>query len=402
MKKIIGLSSFTTMLTIVIIVVSCEREIPESPEGLTNQISSHPNSQQKCEGESVTFSVTVKGIILSYQWKKNDTNILGANDSTYTISSVSTSDAGNYTCYITSTSGNITSNQATLTVNPPPTAPSSVSASPNPIWSGSSTTLSCSGGSGTTFKWYTGSCGGTYVGQGQNLSVSPTSTTKYYGRWENSCGNSSCKNITVTVSTFTCGTSTITYNGVTYNTVQIGSQCWLKENLKTTHYNDGTSIPNVTDNAIWETTTSGAYCCYDNNPSNCNTYGALYNWYAVNTDKLCPNGWHVPSDAEWTTLVNYLGGASVAGGALKEAGTSHWSSPNTSATNSSGFSALPGGYRFSSDGSFRSLGNNGYWWSSTENDGSNAWNRNLNYNNANVNRNNNNKRNGFSVRCLRD
>ena len=402
MKKIIGLSSFTTMLTIVIIVVSCEREIPESPEGLTNQISSHPNSQQKCEGESVTFSVTVKGIILSYQWKKNDTNILGANDSTYTISSVSTSDAGNYTCYITSTSGNITSNQATLTVNPPPTAPSSVSASPNPIWSGSSTTLSCSGGSGTTFKWYTGSCGGTYVGQGQNLSVSPTSTTKYYGRWENSCGNSSCKNITVTVSTFTCGTSTITYNGVTYNTVQIGSQCWLKENLKTTHYNDGTSIPNVTDNAIWETTTSGAYCCYDNNPSNCNTYGALYNWYAVNTDKLCPNGWHVPSDAEWTTLVNYLGGASVAGGALKEAGTSHWSSPNTSATNSSGFSALPGGYRDDSDGSFDNLGINGYWWSSTEYDGSLAWDRSLNYYNAYVSRYDDDKWYGFSVRCLRD
>jgi len=402
MKKIIGLSSFTTMLTIVIIVVSCEREIPESPEGLTNQISSHPNSQQKCEGESVTFSVTVKGIILSYQWKKNDTNILGANDSTYTISSVSTSDAGNYTCYITSTSGNITSNQATLTVNPPPTAPSSVSASPNPIWSGSSTTLSCSGGSGTTFKWYTGSCGGTYVGQGQNLSVSPTSTTKYYGRWENSCGNSSCKNITVTVSTFTCGTSTITYNGVTYNTVQIGSQCWLKENLKTTHYNDGTSIPNVTDNAIWETTTSGAYCCYDNNPSNCNTYGALYNWYAVNTDKLCPNGWHVPSDAEWTTLVNYLGGASVAGGALKEAGTSHWSSPNTSATNSSGFSALPGGYRDYSDGSFYDLGYLGCWWSGTEGDGSYAWSRYLDYCNADVYRYSANKRYGFSVRCLRD
>ncbi len=417
MKKIIGLSSFTTMLTIVIIVVSCEREIPESPEGLTNQISSHPNSQQKCEGESVTFSVTVKGIILSYQWKKNDTNILGANDSTYTISSVSTSDAGNYTCYITSTSGNITSNQATLTVNPPPTAPSSVSASPNPIWSGSSTTLSCSGGSGTTFKWYTGSCGGTYVGQGQNLSVSPTSTTKYYGRWENSCGNSSCKNITVTVSTFTCGTSTITYNGVTYNTVQIGSQCWLKENLKTTHYNDGTSIPNVTDNAIWETTTSGAYCCYDNNPSNCNTYGALYNWYAVNTGKLCPSGWHVPSDAEWTTLTNYLSanstywcGSNSSYIAKSLASTTSWNSSTTtcavgnnlSANNSTGFSALPGGTRSYSDGSFYNLGTFGYWWSSTKNVGSDAWSRRLNYGDADVYRNGYDKRVGFSVRCLRD
>jgi len=100
-------------------------------------------------------------------------------------------------------------------------------------------------------------------------------------------------------SSFICGTSTVTYDGVTYNTVQIGSQCWLKENLRTTKYNDNSSIPEVTDASTWTSTTSGAYCCYDNNPSNCDTYGALYNWYAVNTGKLCPSGWHVPSDAEW-------------------------------------------------------------------------------------------------------
>ena len=214
------------------------------------------------------------------------------------------------------------------------------------------------------------------------------------------------------------GVSTVSYDGVTYNTVSIGNQCWFKENLRTTKYNDGTSITNVTDKATWTSTTSGAYCWFNNDSLTYSaTYGALYNWYAVNTGKLCPSGWHVPSDAEWTTLTNYLSANSTywCGGnssyiAKSLASTTSWDSStnycavgnNLSANNSTGFSALPGGYRFYSDGSFYSLDKHGYWWSSTENDGSNAWNRNLNYNNANVNRNNNNKRNGFSVRCLRD
>ena len=213
-----------------------------------------------------------------------------------------------------------------------------------------------------------------------------------------------------------CGT-TVIYNGVIYNTIQIGDQCWFKENLRTTKYNDGTSITNVTDPSTWTSTTSGAYCCYDNNTSNCDTYGALYNWYAVETGKLCPSGWHVPSDAEWYTLTNYLSansqywcGSNSNYIAKSLASTTSWiSSTNTcavgnnlSANNSTGFSALPGGYRGSSGGSFTNLGNSGYWWSSTENDGTTAWYRNLRYNNANVNLNNDSKRNGFSVRCLRD
>jgi len=215
---------------------------------------------------------------------------------------------------------------------------------------------------------------------------------------------------------FTCGT--VTYDGVTYNTVQIGDQCWLKENLRTTKYNDGTSITNVTDNATWTSTTSGAYCCYSNNTSNCTTYGALYNWYAVNTGKLCPSGWHVPSDAEWTTLTNYLSanstywcGSDSSYIAKSLASTTSWNSSTTtcavgnnlSANNSTGFSALPGGNRYSSGGAlFRYLGSDGYWWSSTESGASGAWSRNLNYDKANVSRNSSNKRLGFSVRCLRD
>ena len=213
-----------------------------------------------------------------------------------------------------------------------------------------------------------------------------------------------------------CST-TVIYNGVIYNTIQIGDQCWMKENLRTTKYNDGTSIPNVTNSSTWTSTTSGAYCCYGNDPSNCVTYGALYNWYAVKTGKLCPSGWHVPSDAEWTTLTNYLSanstywcGSNSSYIAKSLASTTSWNSStdtcavgnNLSANNSTGFSALPGGNRSFSDGSFNTLGYDGYWWSSTENDGSNAWDRNLHCSNANVDRSNTNKRHGFSVRCLRD
>ena len=222
---------------------------------------------------------------------------------------------------------------------------------------------------------------------------------------------------TVTVTVFTCGTSTVTYDGVTYNTVQIGNQCWFKENLRTTKYNDGTSITNVTDNATWTSTTSGAYCCYGNDPSNCVTYGALYNWYAVNTGKLCPSGWHVPSDAEWTTLTNYLSanstywcGSNSSYIAKSLASTTSWNSSTTtcavgknlSANNSTGFSALAGGYGYLSDGSFDSLGSLGCWWSSSEGGGSYAWSRFLGYDGANVDRGYGNEGFGFSVRCLRD
>ena len=215
---------------------------------------------------------------------------------------------------------------------------------------------------------------------------------------------------------FPCG-FTVSYDGVTYNTVQIGDQCWFKENLRTTKYNDGTSITNVTDNATWTSTTSGAYCCYSNNTSNCTTYGALYNWYAVNTGKLCPSGWHVPSDAEWTTLTNYLSanstywcGSNSSYIAKSLASTTSWNSSTTtcavgnnlSANNSTGFSALPGGYRDYSAGTFYGLGGYGFWWSRTEYDDSTAWYSNLYYDNKDVRLEYGSESHGFSVRCLRD
>ena len=209
------------------------------------------------------------------------------------------------------------------------------------------------------------------------------------------------------------GTPTVKdIDGNTYNTVQIGTQCWTKENLRVTKYRDGTIIPldesgRTTGNGTgqtWSSRTTGARTVYGHSAANLATYGYLYNWYAVADSKgLCPSGWHVPSDSEWTTLTNYLGGESVAGGRMKSTGTTIWNSPNTGATNESGFSALPGCCR-NSDGSFLTIRDNAYFWSATENYlNFYAWSRNLGNNFSYVSRNYGiYKINGFSVRCLRD
>jgi uncharacterized protein (TIGR02145 family) len=192
-------------------------------------------------------------------------------------------------------------------------------------------------------------------------------------------------------------------DGNTYNTVSIGTQTWFKENLKTTKYNDGTDIPLVTDATAWVALTTTAYCWYNNDAAtNKSTFGALYNWYTVNTGKLCPSGWHVPTDAEWNTLTAFLGGEGVAGGKLKEIGTTHWGSPNAGADNSSGFTALPGGCRGGDHGTFGLIGNTGYWWSSSEGFASNAWYLSMYSITSNVYSNDVHKYHGFSVRCVRD
>jgi uncharacterized protein (TIGR02145 family) len=196
-------------------------------------------------------------------------------------------------------------------------------------------------------------------------------------------------------------------DGNVYNTVTIGTQTWMKENLKTTKLNDGTTIPLVTDSAEWSNLTTPGYCWYDNDSATyASPYGTLYNWFTVDTasnggKNVCPTIWHVPTDAEWTTLTTYLGGDSEAGGKLKEINTTHWYGPNTGADNSSGYTALPGGYR---DGSytFFNVGKGGYWWSSSENGTEYAWYLGLHYNSSNVDRDGNRKNNGFSVRCLKD
>lgn len=203
-------------------------------------------------------------------------------------------------------------------------------------------------------------------------------------------------------------------DGNIYQTVETGGQVWMAENLKTTKFNDGNSISLVTNNTEWSELNTEAYCWYNNDETiNKPVYGALYNWYAVNNDKLCPTDFHVPTDAEWKTLEKSLGmtqgSADIAkdwrgspvGGKLKATGLVLWGSPNQGATNDSGFTGLPGGIH-AWDGVFYFNGINADWWSSTEEDSDYAWYRALSYANADVYRGTARKKNGYSVRCVRD
>jgi uncharacterized protein (TIGR02145 family) len=203
---------------------------------------------------------------------------------------------------------------------------------------------------------------------------------------------------------------TITFNFIAckdgdnnnYPVVEIGSQIWMAENLKTTKYRDGTSVPLVDDAASWTVLNGPGYCWYNNDEaSNKNIYGALYHWLTGNTGNLCPTGWHVPSDPEWTALTTFLGGESVSAGKLKQTGTTHWAGPNTGVTNESGFTALPGGNR-GIDGTFSNIGSNGCWDSATEYNTSNRYYREMHYNANDIIRGPLGKRRGISVRCIMD
>jgi uncharacterized protein (TIGR02145 family) len=203
------------------------------------------------------------------------------------------------------------------------------------------------------------------------------------------------------------GISTVTdIDGNVYQGIQIGTQCWTQSDLRVSKYRNGDNIPTGLSNSAWQNTTSGAYAIYNNDPVNDGLYGKLYNHYAVTDSRgLCPTGWHVPTDGEWTTLENHLGGAGVAGGALKSTATQPtpggWSPPNTGATNSSAFTALPGGLR-SNHGGFNFMTNYGYWWSSSVFSGSFAWSRYLYSDVIFVSRYDYFRSYGFSVRCCRD
>ena len=191
-------------------------------------------------------------------------------------------------------------------------------------------------------------------------------------------------------------------DGNVYQTVTICNQTWTKTNLNVTKYRNGDVIPQVQDATQWASLTTGAWCYYNNDPANGSIYGKLYNWHAVKDPRgLAPVGYHIPTDGEWTSLTTCLGGESVAGGKMKEAGTTHWTSPNTGATNESGFTGLPGGYR-NDIGTFYSIISFGYWWSSSERDATDAYDHNLDYSEVVADRDNDDKREGYSVRCLKD
>jgi uncharacterized protein (TIGR02145 family) len=241
-----------------------------------------------------------------------------------------------------------------------------------------------------------------------------TPNTIYYVRAYaiNSAGTAYGNEISFTTSQIIISNpgSGVTFDGYTYPSIVLGNgQEWMTENLRTTIYANGDPITNITDNSQWisqifNTSYVGAWCYYNNNSQYDLMYGKLYNWFAVaDQRKICPSGWHVPTDAEWTNLSNYLGGDLVSGGKLKSTGTQYWLSPNTGATNQIGFKGLPGGDRNPSPGDFNSLNYIGYWWTSTQSTNQ-AYStmRSMKFNETNIGTGNASKTFGYSVRCIKD
>jgi len=185
-------------------------------------------------------------------------------------------------------------------------------------------------------------------------------------------------------------------DGNSYDTVRIGTQTWMVQNLKTTKYNDGTDIPGATLASDWPNVITPCYCWYNNDATNKGVYGAMYNWYAVNTGKLCPTGWRVPTMADFDLLRTYLGGMSLCETKIMETGTAHWTVNSAQVTNSSGFTALPGGYRWSS---FTGMGSMACWWTSMTNGSSSAWYKSLG--GYMMSSNSATKSYGMSVRCIK-
>lgn len=225
--------------------------------------------------------------------------------------------------------------------------------------------------------------------------ITTTTTTS------SSTSSTTTSSTTSTSSTTTTTTTTFCPNCIEHDVI-IGTQTWTGCNLNVDKYANGDTIPQVTDPTEWENLTTGAWCYYQNNTANGPIYGKLYNWYAVNDPRgLAPIGYHIPSNAEWTTLIDYLGGQSVAGGKLKEIGFCHWQSPNTGADDNSGFTGLPGGFRYYY-GTFFNLGYLGYWWSSSEANLTTAWSYVVYHYTADIGTSNVYKTFGFSVRLVKD
>ena len=251
-----------------------------------------------------------------------------------------------------------------------------------------------------------------------NIDLTPSTTYTYRVYSYNAVGSSPTYSNELTLTTIGLinipGPNVTDIDGNTYQSISNCGQTWTKSDLNVSKYSDGTIIPAVTNTTQWANLTTGAWCYYENSNSNGTTYGKLYNWYAVMgihdaasatnlalRKNLAPTGWHIPTDTEWTLFTDCLGGTSVAGGKMKEAGTAHWASPNTAATNQSGFTGLPNSGRLS-NGNWGGSSAFGGWWSTSETDANLAWIHYLNFDQGNVNRNIFNKRYGLSVRCVKN
>lgn len=195
----------------------------------------------------------------------------------------------------------------------------------------------------------------------------------------------------------------IDIQGNVYKTIGIGSQIWMAENLKTTLFNVNSPIPKVLNDSIWAKLRSPAYCWYNNDSiNNKSIYGALYNFYAIETGLLCPTGWHVPDKSEWNTLESFLGGNQIAGGKLKDYYTQYWKDPNPCLVNNFGFTALPGGVRLNFSGRFFEIGERGYWWTKTSQNDNYSYSRSMYYADKSLNTFELNNKRGCSIRCIKD
>jgi uncharacterized protein (TIGR02145 family) len=355
------------------------------------------NSVVTAGGGTGVFAISLSGL----------TNVTAYNVRAYAINSVGTA-YGNQISFSTISLPTVTTTTVSGILSTQATSGGNVTSSGG----GSVTARGVAYGTSqnpTTLGLTTVNGSGTGVFTSSMAGLSPT--TLYYVRAyaTTSAGTAygSQVSFTTTAVPFICGTNTVSdVDGNVYNTVQIGAQCWTQSNLKVSKYRNGDNISTGLGNTVWSNTTSGAHAIYNNDPVNDGLYGKLYNHFAAMDSRgLCPTGWHVPTDGEWTTLETFLGGSSVAGGALKSTVTQPtpggWLAPNSGATNSSGFAAGPGGKR-DSDGAYTLLGTHGYWWSSSTS-GFNGWYRYLGYNGGGIYRLLNvDRRGGYSVRCVKD
>ncbi|MBI5326284.1 MAG: C40 family peptidase [Ignavibacteriae bacterium] len=386
--------------------------VPLEPTFTTGQ---HPINTTACNGSSCNF-VSNPANSNEYQWMENGvdltnsgvysgvktttlmiSNVTGLNDRQYILK------AKNMGCPVSSW---VLSNPVTLTV---PIEPDFTGHHPTnqTANSGSSSNFTSNPTNANSYLWqilngsnWTDlSNTGVYSGVTTTTLVISNVTGLDGKQYRLKAKNNSCP-----VAWVISNPATLTVTSSNPDEVTIGTQIWKTKNLNVSTYRNGDPIPQVTDPTEWGNLTTGAWCYYNNDPANGTVYGKLYNWYAVNDPRgLAPIGWHIPSDGEWTTLTNQLGGESIAGGKLKEIGTTHWSSPNTGATNESGFTGLPSGYRSDSpgNGTFYSINNGAMWWSTTT-IGDSSWWRVLFYNETYVTRAFAWNCIGASVRCVKD
>lgn len=331
-----------------------------------------------CEGSSTTLTASGGS---SYTWSPStDLSITTGTSITANPTSTTT-----YTVEGTDVNGCSNTTDVTVTVNPLPII--SITGTSD-ITEGESTVLTASGG--VTYTWNPSTnLSGTI---GVNVTASPIDTITYTVTGTDSNGCSNTTSITVNVTKLPTD-----IDGNKYKIVRIGKQTWMAENLKVTKYNDGTEISLVTDGLAWQNLTTPSYCFYDNNVDNKDIYGALYNWYAVNTGKLCPLGWRVASNEDWDSLKNYVG----VGSAAKLRNSTGWIQGN--GTNDYGFSALPaGGRRVPASEGFQKSGTSGDWWSSTSENNTKSWTRTLYFGYSEITQFSYLKGGGLSVRCVQD